>query len=581
MQDSWARIKKHKVVQWTLAYLAIAYTLLHSAEMLVGSLNWSHGLLRIFTLILILGIPVVITLAWYHGARGQQRVSGTEVMILALLLALGGAFLWRDSTDHQEAAEPAAVVTPAPVAALQNVPVAPNDKSIAVLPFTDMSAEKNQEYMSDGLAEELLNLLSQVSDLKVIARTSSFAFKGQNIEIAEIARKLNVAHVLEGSVRKSGNQLRITAQLVRASDSTHLWSQTYDRPMTDVFKVQDEIANAIVQALQIKLAGGELSRRKGGTQNLEAYQLLLRAMSARYQNNKASLDARGDYLEQAIKLDPGYGMAWGLLANTIVLNVENGYLPAKEGYGRVRQLAQHALQLSPDLALAHAQLAAVYFKFDWDWAAARAELDRALAIDPTNPVALNFAGILSYTLGRWDDAERQLRVALVRDPLHPYALWNLGFTYYGAGRFTEAESTYRKVLELHPGFLWTRGYLGKTLLMQGKPEEALAMVQQEADELDRQAYLTVVLQAAGRQAEADEALQTQIELWADTSAYLVAVTYAYRGDKELALQWLERAYVQKDGNLTEILGEQLFKGMADDPRFKAFLRKMNLPVDTK
>src|SRR5688572_2743477 len=226
----WARLKAHKVVQWTLAYLAIAYTLLHGAEMLVGSLNWSHGLLRIFTLILILGIPVVITLAWYHGARGQQQVSGTEVMIIALLLALGGAFLWRDSTDHQEAAETAAVVTPAPVAALQNVPVAPNDKSIAVLPFTDMSAEKNQEYMSDGLAEELLNLLSQVSDLKVIARTSSFAFKGQNIEIAEIAKRLNVAHVLEGSVRKSGNQLRITAQLVRASDSTHLWSQSYDRP---------------------------------------------------------------------------------------------------------------------------------------------------------------------------------------------------------------------------------------------------------------------------------------------------------------------------------------------------------------
>ena len=159
--------------------------------------------------------------------------------------------------------------------------------------------------MSDGIAEELLNLLAQVPDLKVIARTSSFAFKGQNIEIAEIAKKLNVAHVLEGSVRKSGNQLRITAQLVRASDSTHLWSQTYDRPMTDVFKVQDEIANAIVQALQIELAGGELSRRKGGTQNLEAYQLWLKAHSARDLNNKSSSDAAVDYLEKAIKLRPG------------------------------------------------------------------------------------------------------------------------------------------------------------------------------------------------------------------------------------------------------------------------------------
>ena len=202
-------------------------------------------------------------------------------MIIAILLALGGAFLWRDSTDHEEAAETAAVATPAPLAALTAVPVAPDDKSIAVLPFADMSAEKNQEYMADGIADELLNLLAQAPDLKVIARTSSFAFKGQNIEIAEIAKKLNVAHVLEGSVRTSGDKLRITAQLIRTADSTHLWSERYDRPMDDIFAVQDEIANAIVQALQIKLLGGTLNRRAGGTQNLEAYQLYLRALRRR------------------------------------------------------------------------------------------------------------------------------------------------------------------------------------------------------------------------------------------------------------------------------------------------------------
>ena len=174
-------------------------------------------------------------------------------------------------------------------------------------------AEKDQEYIADGMAEEILNLLAQVPDLKVIARTSSFYFKGKNIEIADIAKKLGVAHVLEGSIRKSGDQLRMTAQLVRA-DSTHLWSETYDRALDDVFEVQDEIANAVVQALQIKLMGGELSRRKGGTQNLEAYQLYLRAESAHDQNTKSSLDAAGEYLDQAIKLDPSYGMAWALLA---------------------------------------------------------------------------------------------------------------------------------------------------------------------------------------------------------------------------------------------------------------------------
>ncbi len=453
-----------------------------------------------------------------------------------------------------------------------------SDKSIAVLPFVNMSSDKEQEYFSDGLSEELLNLLAQVPDLKVIARTSSFAFKGKEANIAEIAKILNVAHVVEGSVRKSGNKLRITAQLVRTADSTHLWSETYDRPLDDIFAVQDEIANAIVQALQIQLAGGELSRRKGGTQNLEAYQLYLRAVSAHNQNTRSSIDAEGEYLEQAIKLDPNYGRAWSGLALNVNSKTDNGVLDPNVGYPRVRQLAQHALQLSPDLAAeTHSWLQYVHQVWDWDWDAAEAEGRRALAIDPTNPFVLLVAGILARTLGRWDESERYLLAALVRDPLDPYAIWNLGFTYYGAGRFAEAESTYRKLLEIAPDFLWTRGYLGKTLLMQGKPEAALAMVQQEADEVERQAYLAVMLQAVGRQVEADEALQAQIAQWADTGAFSVAQTYAYRGDHERALEWLERAYQQKDAALIEIVGEHMFKGMAGDPRFKAFLRKMKLP----
>ena len=272
----------------------------------------------------------------------------------------------------------------------------------------------------------------------------------------------------------------ITAQLIRTADSTHLWSETYDRPLDDIFKVQDEIANAIVQALQIRLAGGEVSRRKGGTLNLEAYQLYLRAMSALNQNTKESLDAAGAYLEQAIKLDPGYGMAWYALATVVSMKTDNAWLDPTEGWERVRQLAQHSLQLSPDLAEAHARLQWAHMSLDWDWPAAEAEGRRALAIDPTNPGALMAAGRLSATLGRWDDSERQLRAALVRDPLNTYVIWNLGFSYYRAGRFAESEDLYRKLLELEPGFLWTRSYLAKSLLAQGKADAALAMVQQEA-----------------------------------------------------------------------------------------------------
>ena len=237
----------------------------------------------------------------------------------------------------------------------------------------------------------------------------------------------------------------------------------------------------------------------------------------------------------------------------------------------MRQLAQHALQLSPDLAEAHAALMYVHRTLDWDWAAAESEGQRAFAIDPTNPDALDVAATLSYTLGRWDDAERQLRAALVRDPLNTFVLTDLAMTYYFAGRFAEAEGMYRKVLEQAPHSAFAPSWLGMTLLAQGKPEEALAMVEQEVDEGDRLAYLPIVLQAVGRKAEADDALQAQIAQWANTCAVCVARTYAYRGDRNRALEWLERAYKQKDVSLVLIVGEPLLKNLADDPRYKAFL----------
>ncbi len=285
------------------------------------------------------------------------------------------------------------------------------------------------------------------------------------------------------------------------------------------------------------------------------------------------------YAEQAVKLDPHYGRAWFALANTYSMQGESWSMPPIKGYERARELVKHALQISPDLAEAHALLAHLY-RFDWDWAAAKAEMQRAIAIDPTKHEVLVFGGILSRTLGHWDDAERQFRALLVRDPLNIRVNFSLAKTYYLAGRFEESEGTYRKLLEIAPDFEWTRPNLGKTLLAQGKPEAALAIVQQATEDA-RLLFLPVFLQAAGRQAESDEALNALIARWGDRSAYYVAQAYSYRGDYDLALEWLERAYEQKDSTLvTEIVREPLFRGMANDPRFKAFLRKMNLPADT-
>ena len=468
------------------------------------------------------------------------------------------------------------VQVPASGGPLASRVMATSEKSIAVLPFTDMSEKHDQEYFADGMAEEIINLLAKVPELLVPARTSSFYFKGKQTKVPDIARELGVVHVLEGSIRRSGDHLRVTAKLVRADNGYHLWSESYDRDLRDVFKVQDDIANAVVQTLQIKLMGGELSRRKGGTENLEAYQVFLRAVSALNQNTASSRDASGEFLDQAIKLDPSYGMAWALLATTALVKTVNGLLDPVEGVERVRQLAQHALQLSPDLAGARASLVWA-FMLTWDWAAAEAELQRAVATDPTDPQALEVAAQLSLTLGHWADAERQNRAALGRDPLNPFMIDSLGDVYYKTGRYAEAEVMYRKALALAPASLWYHQTIAYALLQQGKVEAALAMARQEADEGIRLLLLPIMLQANGLMAEADEALQAQIARWADRGAFFVAMSYAYRGDRSVALQWLERAYQQKDAYLWNIVGEPLLENLADDPRYKAFLRKMKLP----
>jgi TolB-like protein/Tfp pilus assembly protein PilF len=452
-----------------------------------------------------------------------------------------------------------------------------SDKSIAVLPFIDMSEKHDQEYFGDGMAEEIIDLLAKVPDLRVPARTSSFYFKGKSTKVPEIAHELGVAHVLEGSIRRSGNQIRVTAQLVRADNGFHLWSQTYDRDLQDVFKVQDDIANAVVQALQITLMGGPLTRQKGGTQNLEAYQLYLRAVSAELQNTKSSLESGREYLEQAIKLDPTFGLAWAWMALNSMELADSGYVLPTEGYPRAKQQAQHALELSPDLVMAHYVLQHVYQYYDWDWAASEAEGRRALSVDPTNSRALMGAGLLASTLGHGDNAERQLRAALASDPLNTFARFSLGLVQYYAGRFASADASYRKLIVLAPDFEWTHMYLSKALLAEGKPDEALAMVRLDTEEEARLELLPIVLQATGHKAEADEALKALATKFSATSAYFVAMSYAYRNDRDLALQWLDRAYKQKDASLAEIVGEPLFKNLASDPGYKAFLRRMNLP----
>jgi tetratricopeptide (TPR) repeat protein len=358
------------------------------------------------------------------------------------------------------------------------------------------------------MVEEITDRLGNVSDLRVAARTSSFYFKNKAVKVPEIARELGVAHVLEGSVRKSGDHLRITAQLVRADTGLHLWSDTYDGDLRDVFKVQDEIANAVVQALQISLMGGTVNRRSGGTSNLEAYQLYLRGRALYGVTSIGALRAAHGYFEQAVQLDPNFGSGWAWLAVATDGLSDVGIVESTIGYENARHQAQHALELSPDLFYAHFALMYVYRTYDRNWSAAQGELDEMRRLEPTNADLALSQGILDWSLGQWGPAESELRSAIDGSPLFSITYFNLGIALYGAKRFREAEAAFRKTLELSPTFMYGNSYLAKSLLAQGNVDAALSALKSEDNEEARLAYLPLILQAAGRQSEADEAFKT-------------------------------------------------------------------------
>src|SRR5437588_6019462 len=597
------QLKQRNVFRVALLYLIVCWLILDPVHVIFHMLDVPIWANRLVVTLMAVGFPAAVIFAWVYEItpeglkptvevpHGQsirkltgRRLDRAIIAVLAVALAyfVGDKFWISKHYSASRAAgsiaeDTASRATAPPVTAAA---LAPPPRSVAVLPFVDMSEKKDQEYFADGMTEEIINLLAKVPDLRVPARTSSFYFRGKSTKVPDIARELGVAHILEGSIRRSGNQIRVTSQLVRADNGYHLWSQTYDRDLHDVFKVQDEIANAVVQTLQISLMGGPLTRQKGGTQNLEAYLLYLRAEKELQGFSATALREARKHIEQAINLDPDFVLAWitlGRIDNNLAQLRE---LPVRDGYERARQLGLHALELSPDLADAHLLLGYIHRTYDWDWAAAQSEARQALALDAKYWYALELNGQVAATIGDWDDAERYLRQVLVDDPLNAQTYWDLGTTLYRAGRFAAAEVAYRKLIALAPDFAWARGYLAKTLLAEGKPEAALAMAQQESDEADRLDILPIVLQAAGRHAEADAALKALARKYADSDAYYVAMNYAYRDDHDLALQWLERAYRQKDTGFVEIIGEPLFKNLANDARYKAFLRKMKLPDET-
>jgi TolB-like protein len=458
------------------------------------------------------------------------------------------------------------IVSRRPTTSLTAIP----EKSIAVLPFVDMSAGKDQEYFSDGISEELLNLLAKIPQLQVTARTSSFAFKGKEVAIPEIARTLHVAHVLEGSVRKAGNSVRITAQLIKAGTDTHLWSQTYDRKLDDVFAIQDEIAADVVKQLKVTLLS---AAPKARTTDPEAYALYLQAVQLGRPFTAEAFQQSDALYRKALAIDPRYVPAWAGLSRNFGNETSQGLLPNKEGFARAREAAVKALAIDPDYAPAHAGLGWIAMYGDNDLASAALHLERALAIDPADLRVLTTSATLLQSLGRLDEALALEEAAVRRDPVNVTTLFNLGYHQRMAGRLDAAIASFRTVLSLSPSNGGAHCQLGVALL-KGDAKGALAEIAQETSEIYKMIGLPMAYQALGRKADSDAALAALIAKYEKDAPYNIASVYAFRGEADQAFKWLDKAVEYGDGGLGEIVTDNLFDKIHADPRWLAFLRKI-------
>jgi TolB-like protein/Flp pilus assembly protein TadD len=503
--------------------------------------------------------------------RTSLRRSGMLVAS-ALIVAAGLAYFAVDKFWLSKRAPPgAAESTTSPAAA--TVP----EKSIAVLPFVDMSEKHDQEYFSDGLTEELIDHLAHAPDLKVIARTSCFYFKGKQATIAEIAKTLEVSHVLEGSVRKSGNALRITAQLIRASDGVHVWSQTFDRNLVEIFRVQTELAGTVAKALEVALTMGE--RNSGFKESTpEAYALRLEADFISRRVTKADTERAIGLYRQALALDPQYAHAWANLGSTYLDLLNYGMVGSESiaaVVARARDALNHALRFDPNLGAAYRLKGDIASLVDWNWPGAEAAFFRASELDPSFYAEASMAFIWR-AYGRVGESIQAFHRALSRDPISTGILWSLGWSYLDAGRFDEAAATFRRISELVPSYASSRALEAAALLLQGKKKQALEAVEQEPDEAWKISISPIVYWDLGRKRESDAALRQLEEKFAASSAYNIAQMRAYRGEVEAAFRWLDRAYRQRDGGMTLVKLDPLLRNLHGDARFQEMLVKMKL-----
>jgi serine/threonine-protein kinase len=461
--------------------------------------------------------------------------------------------------------------------------------SIAVLPFTNLSADPEQEYFCDGMAEEIISALTHIDGLRVVARTSAFAFKDKHEDIRDIGRKLNVETLLEGSVRKAGSRLRITAQLVNVSDGYHLWSERYDREMEDVFAIQDEISLAIVDKLKVKLLGDEKEKLvKRHTDNQEAYNLYLKGRYFWNRRTEEDLEKSIECFKQAIEKDPDYALAYTGLADSYIAlpTYSFSFFPPKEAFPKAKGAALRALEIDDTLGEAYASLALIKLDYDWDWAGAEKQFKQAIELNPGYATAHHWYAIYLLYMARFDEAIREIKTAQELDPLSLVINRVVGRVFYFARQYDQAIDALLKTIEMEPNCSWVHFHLGIVYLQKSMYEEALAEFHKEkgfprggeVGDIIILSYLGLVHAKMGKRGEAQEALDELLKKSkkACVSPCVLALIHFALGKNDQGFEWLEKAYDDHDLSLHGIKVEPAFDSVRSDPRFKALLKKMGL-----
>ena len=587
-------LKRRNVLRAAVLYIGAVWALAQGIAQLGPALGAPEWVVRWFVVAAAIGFPFWLLFAWFYeftpqGLKRESEVAANDpadrrarrkldvaifgVLAIAIVLLLTNALVWHKGAGLQSPADVAVVLAKVP------------EKSVAVLPFANESGDKGDRYFSDGLSEDMITTLSQVAALKVISSASSFQFRGSTDNPAEIGAALGVAHLLTGGVRRLGDEVRITATLLNATDGSALWSQHYDRPYKDLFKLQDEIARAVADALKTRLltepgSVDQSDRPPGG--NLDAYNAYLRASSLDGTGNDAALRKSIDYLDAAIRIDPGYAQAYAMKSGAwTALAGQSGGQQARDAYAHAQQAADTALSLDQDLVTAHLARGYLLYSRDFDWTGAVAEFRRALQLSPNHDRAKMLLGQVLASLGQPRKAIELTRDALLTNPLNALSYQYL-FLYYAAdGRLDDAERAVRTQMTLQKNNDVLYGSLAMIEILRGDAKAALTDVQRVPDGPWRIIYAAMALQVGGDRAAADTALKTLIDKYAEGGPYQSAAVYALRNDPAGVFKWLDRARNARDPGIQQLLYDPFILRYQHDPRFAAFCTKVGLPATTE